>query len=146
MLTLTTQLLAMLQNDTIQSAVVPVTEAAKFVNTVTDRMIDYCGFLVPQRLLPFYKSELKSTAVRWAVDGSDRASVQVVPISKNNGFCFVFKRQDKKAGYWAGTYATIDEATADLDLILSQVGNVDVETRIRIVTAALDAAGCANRD
>ena len=38
------------------------------------------------------------------------------------------------------------EATADLDLILSQVGNVNVETRIRIVTAALDAAGCANRD
>ncbi len=140
-LQLTSALLRSLMGDVPETvSVVASAIQTRFVNTITDPEVEYCGMMVPQRLLQWYKSPVKAEALRMAKDEATAPDIRIEFYGGGGAssivYMFYIKRPDKKAGYYSGAYATKTEASDDLDRLLMEIGGLDSDERMRLLERA----------
>lgn len=109
-----------------QQSVIATSVDTGFVDLIGSRNVFFNGRQIPERLMCWAKSEIRTNAVKkWFTDGSE---VVFEFDRKKNGYYFGVKQNDKKRGFYSKLYRTLDEAAEDLFTLCDIVGVTDVQT------------------
>ena len=109
-----------------QPTVVVSTVDSVFENTLNNKMAFFNGRQIPERLMSWAKSDIRSDTVRrWFTDESD---VNFEYNKKNKAYSFYMKQKDRKRGLYSGYYKTLDEAADDLFVLCDVLAGADIQT------------------
>lgn len=109
----------------------PTTSTVDINDTTTEM---YCGVPILKRFVSWFSSQARHSALQKLKAGDGVLEFH----SWNGSWCFYIRANDKRRGLYSDSYATQDEAAADVDTLLTTAGFDDTDARAELIRGALN--------